>query len=590
MASLRTTTLALLFGVLALATVGCTGDLTEIVVVVDSDMAVPAELTSVTIHVDGLSDVKDVVTTFTNLDTSPTLPIWLGLVNDGDRVGPITVRVTGTGGVTAERSEVYFQHGKTLMLRIDLSRACKTNPSACARACKVADSDCLTPWTGPPMMDAAGLDASDNDASGADAGDDATIGDAADDAAGDAMVDAGPIDPCTVATCFNYVPSNFARAPFDSVTSRLTALGAALTSNGALNVSCADAVFDSTTLMYMGTCSKALVAVEITQSNGVPAVVIPVTALVIGPNGVLRVVGDRPVIFAVFGDVRIDGRLDASAVGEVPGAGGNVSCTVGTGQPGVSQASGTNGGGSGGGGGAFGSVGGGGGAGDVNGSTLPPVVGVAGPLAAAGAIEGDVSLIPLRGGCAGGAGGQRDVTGLTYGGAGGGAVQVSAAGTLSVNGVVAAGGGGGQKALALKDGGGAGGSGGAVLLEGNFANLSAMAWITANGGGGGGGYDYDSVDWNPGAGADAPPDMAVGGFGGAGDNLGGKGGNGAALNLAAQGGRNAAHGTPFNGAFGAGGGGGGGGVGRIRVRHTPSAGGCPLTGNFSPAPTASCGT
>jgi len=501
------------------------------------------------------------------------------------------VTVTGTGpgtgrlGVIAERTEVHFQQGKTLMLRIDLLRECEDTPSACAEVC--ADGDCLEPWRGPPDplpksdVDAGGADASDQDAGAEDAGDAGGVTDAGDAGAPDAMIDAGPIDPCALpnVTCFNDAPSNFDPS----------ILGAALASNGALNVMCADAVFDSTTLSYAGSCDRDLEAVEITQADGVRAVVIPVTAMTIESTGALRLVGDRPVIFAVFGDVTINGTLDASADKNVPGAGGNVSCTVGNGARGVSQAA-MNDGSSGGGGGAFGSVGGSGGRADVGGRIPSPIASSLGPSVAGGAVEGDGTLVPLRGGCAGGAGGQKATNGLVFGGAGGGAVQVSAAGQMSVGGVITAGGGGGEKALLLEDGGGAGGSGGAIRLEAQTLVVASNAWISANGGGGGGGFDYDAVDANPGAGANAPPSNAAGGVGGPGDNLGGRGGNGAGATVAAQAGGNATLGNQFNGAYGAGGGGGGGGVGRIRLRdNTRASSACVVPGNFSPMPVVACG-
>lgn len=577
--------------------VGCTGELTEIVVVVDSDMAVPAELNLVTIRVEGLGATREVETKLVDriamIEPPETvLPLWLGLVKDGDSNGPITVRVTGTGtgNVVAERTDVHFQQGKTLMLRINLLRECKDTPNACTQSC--AEGDCLTRWTGPPEpigptdADAGGDDAGSEDAGHEDAGDAATPD------ASDAMIDAGPSLPCDVAdvTCFNYTPSNF------DYTS--TALTAALASNRALDVTCADAVFDSTGPAFIleGTCGRALSAVPITQANGVVAVVVPVTSLTIDNGAVLRARGTRPVIFAVFGDANISGTLDASAAMNVPGAGGNVSCAppptsgmwiTGTGQPGISQTM-ANYGGSGGGGGAFGSVGGIGGRGDVGGGGLVPSTG--GPLAAAGAVEGDGMLSPLRGGCAGGHGGQKAVNGATFGGAGGGAIQLSVAGTLSVSGTIAAGGGGGQRALLLEDGGAGGGSGGAIFLEAESVASTTAAWISVNGGGGGGGYDHDAMAPNTVAGANAPPRSSAGGVGGAADNFGGRGGNGAGATTMAAAGAEATHSNTLLGQFGAGGGGGGGGLGRIRLRDQSRAStNCAFDGNFSPAPLVTCG-
>jgi len=590
---------ALALAMFAFAGVGCTGELTEIVVVVDSDMHVPLEIDAITIHVEGVGATRDVPTDLVermSRISSPdtVLPIWLGLVKDGDGAdGPITVRVTGARNdatvVIAERSEVHFQQGKTLMLRIHLLRECKDTQSACAQVC--TDGECVVPWTGPPEpigttdADAGGDDAGGTDAGYEDAGDAGGVTDAGDAATPDAMIDAGPINPCmnTDQTCFNfdYVPSNFDP----------TLLHATLSSNGALNVSCLDAVFDSTTRMYSGMCVRPLESIEIMQAGGVPAVVIPLTALTIGTNGALRVVGNRPVIFAVFGDVNIIGLLDASARMNVPGAGGNVLCApppttgpwmdTGTGQPGFIQ-SGADRGGSGGGGGAFGSVGGAGGRADVLGNP--------GSLPAAGMVEGDDTLVPLRGGCRGGAGGQEATNGAVFGGAGGGAIQLSVAGMLNISGTIVAGGGGGQRALLLEDGGAGGGSGGAIFVEAQSVVSTTTAWISVNGGGGGGGYGHDAMGGNPVAGANAPPRSTAGGTGGAAVNLGGRGGNGAGASTAAQAGANAQQGIPLL-QFGAGGGGGGGGVGRIRVRDVARASNnCAFDGNFSPAAVVACGS
>lgn len=554
---------------------GCTDDLTEIMVVVDSDQPTPQAFDMVTIQIDGMGAPREVTT---DLNARP-LPLWLGVVNEGDKLGPITVTVTGKLGsttqVTAVREEVRFQKGKTLMLRVDLLRACVTNPSACSLTCD-DDTPCLLPWNGPPQkLDAAVSDSGPVDAGNDSGSDDSGSDDAGVDAAGDAgdampEVDAG-LDPCSVAdaVCFNYAPSNF--DPLD--------LGAALAENAALSITCGDAVFDSTTRMYTGACAAPLQSVVVTQPSGPDAVVIPVTSLTVTGGGALRLIGERPVIFAVFGEASINGAIHASAVQGTPGAGGNVSCTSGTGGVGQTQTANDRGG-SGGGGGGFGTVGATGGRGDR------------GTTTAAGMVEGDDTLAPLRGGCAGGRGGQGTGTdGGNLGGAGGGAVQISVAGALSFGGVVAAGGGGGSKGILLQDGGGGGGSGGAVLLECERAEFGLGAWVSANGGGGGGGFDHNNDSDNSQPGVDGPAASVMGGAGGAGDNRGGDGGRGGGASAAATAGQNGEAGSVFTlEPYGAAGGGGGGGTGRLRVRdNTRSSTACTLPGNFSPAAIIECG-
>ncbi|HEX7481292.1 MAG TPA: hypothetical protein VF331_26050 [Polyangiales bacterium] len=135
--------------------------------------------------------------------------------------------------------------------------------------------------------------------------------------------------------------------------------------------------------------------------------------------------------------------------------------------------------------GGFGSAGGKGGGGGMSGATTFRG-------GAAGAPEGNATLVPLRGGCAGGRGGYGDGAPSPnmgrYAGAGGGGLQLSSAFGLTVasSGRITAAGGGGQKGYADEDGGG--GSGGALLLEANNVSVDPNAWLTTNGGGGGAGH------------------------------------------------------------------------------------------------------
>ncbi len=263
-------------------------------------------------------------------------------------------------------------------------------------------------------------------------------------------------------------------------------------------------------------------------------VVVPATNLFISTQSELRVVGNFPVIFAVYGSALLDGRLDASAEASTPGPGAAVApCTLGQGTDAVGTQTNLNGGG----GGGFGSPGG-----DSDG---------AGPSGSpGGSTEGDASLVPLRAGCRGGNVQSATMGGrVSEGGGAGGAIQISAANAVIINGTLSVSGGGGEGGRGLSAGAG-GGSGGAVLIEALVLELEASAAITANGGSGGAGGDgaFPGQDGEDGALDSAQP--AQGGQG----PLGG-GGDGAAGTIPAEDG-----GPSVISA-----GGGGGGVGRIRL-------------------------
>ncbi|HEY1556161.1 MAG TPA: hypothetical protein VGF94_15090 [Kofleriaceae bacterium] len=202
-----------------------------------------------------------------------------------------------------------------------------------------------------------------------------------------------------------------------------------------------------------------------------PVLVVRLSSLTVTNGHKLVLVGDKPIVVLVAGDVVVDtgGIIDASASGAEPGPGGSFAgqCT--------SLASGLGGAGTspnwGGGGGGFGTAGGQGCYNVTNG----------------GSPTGSTTLSPLRGGCSGGAG-DSNFSGVTpVPGAGGGAIEISASGTITVGSGanaanLAAGGGGGP---ATKGGGNAGGSGGAILLVSPAAaTFGLYGAARANGGAG----------------------------------------------------------------------------------------------------------
>lgn len=364
---------------------------------------------------------------------------------------------------------------------------------------------------------------------GADGGADSGV-----DVGFDAGVDAGPIG-------FPYPPSNFDPTTLTPGPSWL------------IPTSTCTVTFDSSGAPgFTQTCGVSpLPTPVLVNSAGVSLVVLPTESLLIQAGGSLRLIGERPVVVAVYGDANIGGLIEASGLGTTPGAGGSDAalCAMGAADAQLPAASARAGGG----GGGFVSGGAAGGA-DPSGANA------GGP----GLSEPHQDLVPLRGGCPGGAGG----AGAT-GGAGGGALQISAAGRflLTSNGRLNAGGGGGT-AGEEREGGGGGGSGGALFLEANAIEALGNLYASGGGGGGGGGTG-DRGD----RGNDGNRGNPVGGGGG--PASGGDGGNGAGAVPTPTPGEAAGFGST------AGGGGGGGGPGAIRLRGLQS---CTRVGFARPTP------
>ncbi len=187
------------------------------------------------------------------------------------------------------------------------------------------------------------------------------------------------------------------------------------------------------------------------DTTGSPVMVVRLRGLTVSGGHVFKIVGDKPVVFLVAGDVLIDtgGTLDAGAAGTTAGAGGDLAaqCTT---SAGAAATATTNGGG----GGGFGTPGG-------FGANLTGASDAAGGVASS-----DTDLVPLRGGCPGGTGG----SGAGAAGAGGGAFEISASGAITIGtgsnpAVLSAAGGGSPAVMKGQNvGSGGGGSGGGILL------------------------------------------------------------------------------------------------------------------------------
>ena len=284
----------------------------------------------------------------------------------------------------------------------------------------------------------------------------------------------------------------------------------------------------------------------LTQTDGTMAYIISIQSLTVEPTGSLRVIGGKPLIVASWGDIAIDGSIDAGSTAGQAGAGSSPSeCTatgVGTG---VNAA--PSGGSGGGGGGGFHGTGGTGGTGDN-------------PACCAGGAGGGAITTPtvVIGGCTGGASGQAGagdpgaMTAISTGGAGGGAIQLTSMTKVTVSGTVTSGGeGGGGAPTGSACGGGGGGAGGFVGFDAAMIDLDG-ATIAANGGGGGGSAPFAGTG-APGQDGQPSATQATGGAMSTCSEAGMLGGAGATLDGASS----------TNMVVSCGGAGGGGGVGYI---------------------------
>ena len=72
---------------------------------------------------------------------------------------------------------------------------------------------------------------------------------------------------------------------------------------------------------------------QVTQESGLPALVVSVAGLTITDAGTVQVMGEWPLIFAVFGDAVVGGNIEGGAVGPDAGAGVRSQPTDPTGNP-----------------------------------------------------------------------------------------------------------------------------------------------------------------------------------------------------------------------------------------------------------------
>jgi hypothetical protein len=258
----------------------------------------------------------------------------------------------------------------------------------------------------------------------------------------------GPF-PFNNAAVNTFAFSNVTVSPSCAESTAATCMNSASFTGGAVSLACGSSTTVSTD-MFTGTslttsiCGATLTGHVRSQVGGGPQVVVfPINGN-LTLSGTLRLIGGKPVIFQVMGNVTLStgAVIDVSSIGQL-GAGANVSC-VGMAAAGT-HSTGSNAGSGGGAGGGFGTSGANGGSGNSGGAG-----------GASMAPQGSSNLTPLRGGCKGGSGGSAGNN--AFGGDSGGAIQISATGTVvpGVGAQLKAAGGGGQVGTAQEDGGGGG--------------------------------------------------------------------------------------------------------------------------------------
>lgn len=117
---------------------GCGGDLTELVVVIESDLAIPSELQRIDLVVTGPdgSTVVDQTLDFT-LPGAPMPPLTLGLVQEGE-AGPVVaeaIGMTATGGVISRSMSTSFVDGEIRTLSLPLQSSCIDVPCGAGMTC-----------------------------------------------------------------------------------------------------------------------------------------------------------------------------------------------------------------------------------------------------------------------------------------------------------------------------------------------------------------------------------------------------------------------------------------------------------------------
>ena len=143
-----------------LTVLGCKSAATSIVVSVDTNFDIPAELDEIQIEVIGPAGVPNRVSV-AMADGDSVLPATLTLVQHGTEVGPVLVSATGLlegDSVVSRAARTEFLPGKSLLLRLFLLRQCEGVECGSGETCEFdgciaaeVDPRALPEFSGPPL-------------------------------------------------------------------------------------------------------------------------------------------------------------------------------------------------------------------------------------------------------------------------------------------------------------------------------------------------------------------------------------------------------------------------------------------------------
>lgn len=139
----------------ALVAAGCTPNVTSFAVVVDTDLLPPGEIDQITLRVEGAGGLNATSTTALTAD-SPTLPLNIVVATKADDLNaPINFTASALlrnsdgveHAVVSNAVMTHFVEGKSLLLRILLTRACVATSCGGGETCN--DGVCVAATVDP---------------------------------------------------------------------------------------------------------------------------------------------------------------------------------------------------------------------------------------------------------------------------------------------------------------------------------------------------------------------------------------------------------------------------------------------------------
>ncbi len=107
--------------------VGCSGELTEAIVMTDTDLRIGSQIDAIRYEVDATQIGGRLYTAQLDLGPDTRFPVTLTLVHDGGPLGPVVVAAEALRGrrVVVRRSARFsFVRGRSLTVDLDLTDAC----------------------------------------------------------------------------------------------------------------------------------------------------------------------------------------------------------------------------------------------------------------------------------------------------------------------------------------------------------------------------------------------------------------------------------------------------------------------------------